>query len=555
MTIDVSLIPQNRVENLISKLSEIENNIGNIVTDITNNVVHRIGDETISGEKTFQNNITAPNQIDYTNITNCITEIPQDIKLELNNGTLTLKAGSKVYVPNGFENDGTTKKFDVHIISSDKVIAYSSKFNDLVIVTDINDNSFIASKSYTVSGATQPTDISRRNIWYDTTTNTVKTNSPSTSNFETNKSLPIAIVNCIDINKFTISQVFNGFGYVGSTVFALPGVKGLIPNGRNADGSLRNIEFVNDRVKTFTASGSGYGLTYFLTPDYVINLAVVNTKAYAEKDTKLTTFDNNIGVWFDTKQNVMLQTDDSGTTWTRVNYVCFSYMFMTNAGHLDYLVSKTAFHALDYNDFSDLKNTVDTNDSNVVHKTGDETITGVKTFNDSNVITNKEFISLTSSPHGQFRAIAGNYGFFIRNDGNSTYFLLTNSNDQYGSWNSLRPLTIENASGKVIINNSVVSGFVKETWKSGTQWYRIWSDGWIEQGGYLSWNGAWTTLTFNRPFTTTNYYINGGGYRSDSSPYQCMIDFKDWGTSSCSVWSSDDTTSNPCVMKWYACGY
>ena len=97
--------------------------------------------------------------------------------------------------------------------------------------------------------------------------------------------------------------------------------------------------------------------------------------------------------------------------------------------------------------------------------------------------------------------------------------------------------------------------YVKETWKSGTSWYRIWSDGWIEQGGYLSWNGAWTTLTFNRPFTTTNYYINGGGYRSDSSPYQCMIDFKDWGTSSCSVWSSDDNTSNPCVMKWYACGY
>lgn len=70
--------------------------------------------------------------------------------------------------------------------------------------------------------------------------------------------------------------------------------------------------------------------------------------------------------------------------------------------------------------------------------------------------------------------------------------------------------------------------YIVETWQSGTSWYRVWSDGWIEQGGYLSWNGAWTTLTFNRPFTTTNYYINGGGYRSDSSPYQCMIDFKDW---------------------------
>ena len=36
-----------------------------------------------------------------TQNTNCITEIPNDIKLELSNGTLTLKAGSKVYVPNG----------------------------------------------------------------------------------------------------------------------------------------------------------------------------------------------------------------------------------------------------------------------------------------------------------------------------------------------------------------------------------------------------------------------------------------------------------------------
>ena len=57
MTVDVSLIPQNRIENLISKLTEIENNIGNIGTDITNNVVHKNGNETIIGTKTFNNEI------------------------------------------------------------------------------------------------------------------------------------------------------------------------------------------------------------------------------------------------------------------------------------------------------------------------------------------------------------------------------------------------------------------------------------------------------------------------------------------------------------------
>ena len=250
----------------------------------------------------------------------------------------------------------------------------------------------------------------------------------------------------------------------------------------------------------------------------------------------------------------MLRTVDSGTTWTRVNYVCFSYMFMTNAGHLDYLVSKTVFHAVDYNDFSDLKNTVDTNDSSVVHKTGNETITGEKTFNDSNVITNKEFISLSSSPYGQFRAIGGNYGFFIRNDGDSTYFLLTNSNDQYGHWNSLRPLTIENASGKVRINNSVVSGFVKETWKSGTNWYRIWSDGWIEQGGqYGSWsNNPQLTISLNKAFTQTNYAVSVFSFGTTQDAYTGQLSFVSRTTSSFVV---NTYTNNRGGISWIAMGY
>ena len=195
-------------------------------------------------------------------------------------------------------------------------------------------------------------------------------------------------------------------------------------------------------------------------------------------------------------------------------------------------------------------------DSEAVHKTGDETINGTKTFNDSNVITNKEFISLTSSPYGQFRAIEGNYGFFIRNDGNATYFLLTNSNDQYGSWNSLRPLTIENASGKVRINNSVVSGFVKETWKSGTSWYRVWSDGWIEQGGRASLNErSSTAYTLHRPFSDTNYFVAASQYNVSTN------DDSEMGIG-CSPTSTTRFNAfchyiNPNTMNfmWYACGY
>ena len=57
--------------------------------------------------------------------------------------------------------------------------------------------------------------------------------------------------------------------------------------------------------------------------------------------------------------------------------------------------------------------------------------------------------SIISTGWNQFRAVGGNYGFFIRNDGNHTYFMLTNSGDAYGSYNSLRPMYIVNSSGVV----------------------------------------------------------------------------------------------------------
>jgi hypothetical protein len=49
--------------------------------------------------------------------------------------------------------------------------------------------------------------------------------------------------------------------------------------------------------------------------------------------------------------------------------------------------------------------------------------------------------------YGQFRMIQGNYGTFFRNDGSTTYLLLTNSGDQYGAWNSIRPWYIDNSNG------------------------------------------------------------------------------------------------------------
>ena len=57
------------------------------------------------------------------------------------------------------------------------------------------------------------------------------------------------------------------------------------------------------------------------------------------------------------------------------------------------------------------------------------------------------------------------------------------------------------------------NAYVTKTWRSGTEWYRVWSDGWIEQGGH----GTGGTCTFNKSFSNTNYTFNvqpSSGYTS-----------------------------------------
>ncbi|EHK0620379.1 phage tail protein [Escherichia coli] len=54
-----------------------------------------------------------------------------------------------------------------------------------------------------------------------------------------------------------------------------------------------------------------------------------------------------------------------------------------------------------------------------------------------------------------YRIVCGNYGFFIRNDGNFTNFMLTNSGDSMGGWSSLRPFYIQNSTGGVTIGHGL----------------------------------------------------------------------------------------------------
>lgn len=261
-----------------------------------------------------------------TQITNCITEIPQDIKLELNNGVLTLKAGSKVYVPNGKNSDGSNK-FDVVTAITD--INYSGSANNDTIMLDVgyNTSTFEITTihgnalNFQFSGNTPPTT----GLFYNTTDNTIKLYSSGSVNRY--GSFPIAIINRSSTSQGSgfvksVDQVFNGFGYIGSTIFALPGVKGLTPNGRNEDGTLKNIEFTVGSVKTFSYNYAG---SYNIVLDNN-NLLYNGLYRYSDKE--------NINYDGTGKQYLC----NIGTCDTASN------------GFISNWKLKTTFHAVDYND-------------------------------------------------------------------------------------------------------------------------------------------------------------------------------------------------------------
>lgn len=62
-------------------------------------------------------------------------------------------------------------------------------------------------------------------------------------------------------------------------------------------------------------------------------------------------------------------------------------------------------------------------------------------------------------------------------------------------------------------------GNIVQKGQSGTEWYRVWSDGWCEQGGYsavIPGSGA-LSITFQIPMANTNYSVFGGTFVSTTS--------------------------------------
>ena len=282
--------------------------------------------QALGGEKSAKGWAEASTNVNYTNITNCITEIPQDIKLELNNGTLTLKAGSKFYVPNG------ANVYNAVTISSDMILPKNSSAKYFIFLKDNGATADTMPVDYCYTGKFQPTITHTYAIWHDTASYKIKWTGDNGSTWVGGYSFPICVIvnNTPGTEKASsIEQVFNGFGYVGKTVFALPGVKGLIPNGRNADGSLKNTEFRYDSVKYVTFSNG------------TLNDHIVCYLNYISLRSTTLEYDEKVNLnWL-------------GSKYT--NEICDAGRLSIDSANSYAITSftpKTAFHAVDWNDYA-----------------------------------------------------------------------------------------------------------------------------------------------------------------------------------------------------------
>lgn len=360
-------------------VSLVDDNLNNAVTDtakwksgLANSDLSNL---TTAGEKHFLNK---------SQITNCLLEVPQRIKYTLVDGVLTILKGSVCIVPYGTEDKtadlpkGATfinenfKVYDTQF-SDGKFFIWVELQKDLSIITletisltgfliglDDNLGNGYWSAANLSSGSSFPLSPQNTDVFYHVTNNRVYIYRQSqwvTTDLAGNDFLILPPIMFTGANKQIVSvdQVFNGMGYIGSTIWTDKGVKGLIPNGRNADGSLINEEVTIDKfvIATFPDSTSVVAsVSYELADGNQIpnaHIAAHDNRFYFETTNQPT---GSSFKWFDKTRNIQYFHDDNQTAFTglyRIKNLELASV-VVSSGKITSFTPKLPFRVTDYND-------------------------------------------------------------------------------------------------------------------------------------------------------------------------------------------------------------
>lgn len=400
-------------------------------------------------------------------ITNCITEIPQRLKWDYSNGVITLYAGSELTIPDGWEDTGKTIRKFKHVKTEVDIV-----WNNTTAIVDrylFAINNFTSGANYDISwastGDTAPTLTANWGIWYDTANNLVKMTSNKGSTWTSGIPFPCFIAKGNGTNYEEPTQVFNGYGHIGTGRWVDKGIKALFSIGKNPDGTYINEEFETTDVRIEKGAPGA-------NRQYEIQLS--------------SALDNQI--YYAVSGEYHEQTEEP----TKVAY---HRWFNPDTG-----LSKRCL-----------------------------TIDGVL-----------QWLDYPSAP---LLTMVHNGTTYTKFSGRSAF--------RAADWNDLRTYAVTPATTVSSASNARPAVVVKN-YRSGTEWYRVWSDGWKEQGGYIAANVT-KIVTFLQAFSDNNYGIwrcNNNNHTGVDVPRN---EYSVYEKSATKV--TIKTTSYSGATYWMACGY
>lgn len=310
-----------------------------------------------TGQTKFDEKAYANEVLKKTQITNCITEKPNYLNWTYADGVITLKAGSKLMYPNGFNSDGS-RKFSYYTTTKDFVWDQKSATASLRYLwlarTGQYGNNFGQEMLYV--GDTAPTLTGNYCLWYDTANNVLKNTSNKGGTWQTNQgTFPFMTVQqqASEAGFKYPTSVFDGIGIMDSCVWVADGIKVLVPNGRNTDGTLKNTE-VTSKASVHLALWKAS--TTATSPLLITTTGVLGNTGtrYVESETEPTF---NYVLWYNPLTNEIKYKDSSTSTWVLRRYaivgLCYGTYGTPWASHFSYTEPnfKEAFRAVDYGEF------------------------------------------------------------------------------------------------------------------------------------------------------------------------------------------------------------
>lgn len=169
--------------------------------------------------------------------TNYVSKIFQNIVYEqTSQNTFTLKKGSKLY-----KGDGISYTLQSDLIFN--ATNYGSTHDNMLMFYSLDSSAlYLVRREYVKSGPTDTTGGTKPSVWFNTSNKKIIIHRPDR---DENVCLPIGVFNVVANTSITISQIFNGFGYMGSVPYRID-FDAKLSNGFNSEGSYNNID-VNAR--------------------------------------------------------------------------------------------------------------------------------------------------------------------------------------------------------------------------------------------------------------------------------------------------------------------